>query len=246
MPIDFKKAAAFNQKQIDAGKFTPDMITTLVAAWQSSHGLVADGMCGVATQASLETLMEDRTEPPPAVWPPFDGPLAKVPQNRTEVYRTFGDPGVGAVDGAWEKANILTTRDMPGIPSKWYFQCHKLVEPYMREGLRRAALASPEYKIERAASFVFRHQRHDPSRPLSYHSWGIAIDIDADRNYAKQFASAAAAPKPWSPEWQKLWPKGVPQPFVEAMESVGFFWGGRWPTYKDLMHFEWVGTSVPA
>lgn len=248
MPIDYKKAVAYNAKQIAAGDFTPEMIATLVAAWQGGHELVADGMCGKATQASINTLMADRGAAPPAKWPAFDGPLERVPQNRTEVYKIFGNPGTGAVDGAWEKTNILTTRDMPGIPSKWYFQCHRLVEPYMREGLRRARLAAPDYTIARAASFVFRHQRHDPSRPLSYHSWGIAIDIDADINFAKQFASAAAVPKPWSPEWLQIWPGGVTQPFVEAMESVGFFWGGHWGKgggFCDPQHWEFVGSSIP-
>lgn len=243
--INFEKAIAYNAKEMAAGEFTAEMIAVLVAAWQSTHGLVADGFCGPATQASLTTLIDDRGEAPPAKWPPFDGPLTVSPQNRTDVYRIFGDPGVGAVDGAWERANILTSRDMPGVPSKFYFQCHKLVEPYMREGLRRARLAAPDYVIARAASFVFRHMRHDPSMPLSYHAWGIAIDIDADRNFAKTFKPASATPEPWSPAWMAIWPKGLPRAFVEAMESVGFRWGGRWKGFCDPMHFEWLKSSVP-
>lgn len=243
--INFDKAIAYNDKQIASGAFTPEMIATLVAAWQSAHGLDADGMCGPATQSSITTLIDDRTEAPPPKWAPFDGPLARQPQTRREVYEVFGNPGTGAVDGAWEKANIITTRTLPGIPSKWYFQCHRLVEPYLREGLRRAQLAAPDYKIERAASFVFRHQRYDASRPLSYHSWGIAIDIDADRNFAKTFSPAAKTPEPWSPEWTKIWPKGLPQAFIEAMESVGFVWGGRWKGFCDPMHLEWIGSDVP-
>lgn len=243
--INFDKAVAYNDKQMASGAFTDEMIAVLVAAWQSTHGLLADGMCGPSTQASLSTLIDDRDDPPPAKWPAFDGPLVYSPKSRTEVYDLFGNPGVGAVDGAWEKANIVTTRDMPGIPSKWYFQCHKLVEPYMREGLRRAKLAAPSYVIERAASFVFRHMRYDPSMPLSYHSWGIAIDIDPDRNFAKTFKPATATPAPWSPAWNAIWPKGLPQAFVEAMESVGFRWGGRWKGFCDPMHFEWLKSDVP-
>ena len=240
MTIDFTKANKFNAEQIAAGKFTPDMITTLVAAWQSGHGLGADGMCGKATQASISTLIIDRTEPPPAKWPKFDGPLTAQPKNRSEVYKIFGDPGSSAVDGAWQKANIVTVRDLPGVPSKWYFETHRLTEPYAREGLRRAKLACPDYQIARAASFVFRHMRHDPSMPLSYHSWGIAIDIDSDLNFSKTFA-AGKTPAPWSPEWKAIWPKGLPQPFVEAMKSVGWQWGGDWSGFCDPMHFQFVG-----
>lgn len=240
MTIDFKKAIAFNKAEQAAGRFTDEMIATLVAAWQGNHELVPDGCCGKATQASISTLIDNRTEAAPAKWPAFDGPLYKQPQNRSEVYRIFGNPGTGAVDGDWYKANIVTTRNLPGVPSKWYFEVNKFVEPYLREGLRRAKLACPNYQIDRAASFVFRHMRHDPSMPLSYHSWGIAADIDPDLNFSKTFATGKT-PKPWSAEWKKIWPNGLPQAFVEAMESVGFQWGGRWVGYCDPMHYQFVG-----
>ena len=240
MTIDITKAIAFNKLEMAAGRFTDEMIAVLVSAWQGTHSLVADGCCGKATQASISTLIDNRTEAPPAVWPKFDGPLTVNPQNRSEVYKVFGDPGSSSVDGAWYKANIVTVRDLPGVPSKWYFEVNKQVEPYMREGLRRAKLAVPSYQIDRAASFVFRHERHDPSMPLSYHSWGIAADIDPDLNFSKTFASGKT-PAPWSPEWKAIWPKGLAQPFVEAMESVGFQWGGRWRGFVDPMHFQMVG-----
>jgi hypothetical protein len=239
------KAIAYNKAQMAEGNFTDEMIVALVAAWQAMHELLADGFCGPATQASLTTAIDDYYAAPPPKWPPFDGPLAYVPKDRAEVYKVFGDPGSSAVDGAWEKANIVTVRDLPGVPSKWYFSVNKNVEPYLREGLRRARLASPEYQIVRAASFVFRHMRHDPKMPLSYHSWGIAADFDSDLNFSKTFATGQT-PEPWSPEWMKIWPKGLPKPWVEAMESVGFIWGGRWKGYVDGMHFQFVGqTLVP-
>ena len=40
-----------------------------------------------------------------------------------------------------------------------------------------------------------------------------------------------------------LWPDGLPRAFVEAFESVGFSWGGRWKGYCDPMHFSFSGAS---
>lgn len=180
----------------------------------------------------------------PEKWPPFDGPLEAQPKNRTEVYQMFGDPGTGKVDPSWQKVSIAELhgeKAFPGVPANWYFQINTLVEPYAREAFRRAKLASP-YIIKRAASFVFRHQRYDSKMPLSYHSWGIAIDIDADVNFVKQFAPGKY-PTPWSPEWMKIWPKGVDKAFVDAMESCGWHWGGYWMTFCDPQHFEFVGQT---
>lgn len=177
-------------------------------------------------------------------WPPFDGPLERIPRHRADVYAMFGDPGKGEPDPAWERANIITVRDLPGVPPVWHFQTHRKVEPYIREALRRAAIAAPEYRIERAASRVFRHIRHDPKAPLSMHSWGIAFDVDAKHNGGKSF-DKGKKPSPWSTGWLKAWPQGLPQAFVEAVESVGFWWGGRWSAaYVDPMHFEFKGPSA--
>ncbi len=192
----------------------------------------------------------DQSPHKPDKWPPFDGPMPRPPRTRTEIYSVFGDPGtVAAPNKKWAKEKLVTVRDLPGVPSKWYFTCHRLVEPYLREGLRRAGLSSA-YKIERAASFYLRHIRFDASRPLSLHSWGIAVDIDEHRNGIRTFARGQC-PEPWSPEWMRLWPGGFDRGFVEALESVGFTWGAVWGkcgddfakrasevSFCDPMHFE--------
>jgi hypothetical protein len=112
-----------------------------------------------------------------------------------------------------------------------------LIEPTMREAFRRANAAAPGY-ITRAASYVHRRVRHEAGAPLSYHAWGIAVDINSADNGGRYIARP---PAPWSEEWMRLWPRGVPEGVVEAFESVGFRWGGRWKGYVDNMHFEWVG-----
>lgn len=167
------------------------------------------------------------------------------PRTRAEVIATFGDPGRRVVDASWVRANILTCRDvngdrasMPGVPPHYYFMTHRLIEPLLREAFRRAAIAAPDYRIGRAASFVYRHERHDPSRPLSLHAWGIAVDVDSEHNRAVEY-DEGARPAPWSEAWRKQWPRGLPRPFVEAFESVGWVWGGRWARYCDPMHWQW-------
>lgn len=192
---------------------------------------------------------------PPAKLPPGALPVKLTgPRERLKYY---GNPDGGdLVDEDWQAANIITCRDtngnrasLPGVPVRFYFEIHKLVEPHARRALAAAQAASPEYEIERAASFVYRRQRHDTLekmredgrkklRPLSLHAWGIAIDIDPNLNKAREFAPDKY-PEPWGPAWLELWPKGLPQSFVEAFEREGWTWGGRWREFCDPMHFQW-------
>lgn len=178
---------------------------------------------------------------------PFEGPAhIHTIRGRLDVYRQFGNPGVGKVDPKWERESMVVARNLPGRwnGGKGKLYVHRLAEPYLREALRRCQLirrwtgATEEWSclnyITRLGCFNFRHQRHDPSRPLSYHSWGIAVDINSEDNAGKYLK---APPAPFSPEWRKLWPRGVPEELVRAFESVGWKWGGRWKGYVDNMHF---------
>lgn len=171
---------------------------------------------------------------------PFEGPLERIPRNRTEVYQVYGNPGVGEVDKRWARANMVTAEYLPGRWSKsGRLYVHRLAEPYLREALRRARAAQCLDEIGQLGCYSFRHQRHDTARPLSYHSWGIAIDINSGQNAGRDF-ERGKAPEPFSALWRRYWPDGITAELVRCFETVGWSWGGRWQTYPDPMHFELV------
>lgn len=68
--------------------------------------------------------------------------------------------------------------------------------------------------------YAARHKSSDPLRPLSLHSWGIALDNDPQK-----YPYGQIEPKP-SAE------------IVMVFEKWGFVWGGNFRT-PDNMHFEW-------
>ena len=182
-------------------------------------------------------------------WEPWDGPLSPLPRTRADVYRVYGNPGVGKIDRKWERENMVTAKGLAMVPrGKLY--CHKIAEPHIREGFRRASISCPGYVLTRVGCFNFRHQRHDSKRPLSRHSWGIALDVDPDDNRGVYFKKKET-PVAFSEQWYKVWPKSIPPEFVDAMKSVGFAWGADWDedgdstdhTFLDPMHFELVDRS---
>jgi len=238
----------FNMAEIAAGRLTPSMITDLVTTYQQLHSLSpVDGKAGAATRAHLSSALKVVPTPVSAKWLPWDGPESKQPVTRADIYEMFGNPGVGKADSAWVKNNIVGA-EIPGLPKKIWV--NKRIEPYLREAVRRVLLARPDFKIVSCAAHVFRHTRHDPKLPLSYHSWGIAVDFNPDENFGKEFPKGKA-PELWSSAYNSVWPPGprvVDQVVIDAMASCGFASGVDWnedgssldTSYFDVMHFEWV------
>ena len=193
----------------------------LVEFWQRGHGLVVDGIAGSQTLASIGPDIVGHSVGEPES---FD-PGIVIPTDRIEIRGLLGHPGpVRSPDKAWRKANIHSYRDLPGV-ARW-MNLHILIEPMAREGIRRG-FESTGYVITRGDSWVHRYLRHDPRRGLSLHAFGAAIDLNPHQNKARSFARGQA-PEPWGKEWMTLWPDGIPRAYVEAMEAVGWTWGGVW------------------
>lgn len=242
-------ADEFNKKVLADGGISPEMLTKLTKTYQEKVGLDDDGKLGSATKAYLVSSLRVAEEPV-TFWKPWDGPLSKQPRNRTEVYEMFGNPGSGVVDSKWKKANIVEVQFELNFGKKKWLEVHKLVEPYLREALRRACIARPDFIFDSVGCFNFRHIRENPKLPLSFHSWGIAVDFNPKQNYGKQFAKGAC-PELWSPAFDALWPTGprtIDARFIDALRSVGFLSGIDWNEnssaadtgYADMMHFEFT------
>jgi hypothetical protein len=156
------------------------------------------------------------------------------------VERTFGrfawrdDPKAkGRIEilGEWERQQIVSfappfeLRDGRGRPIS-VIPCHRLMAPALRRALADLAARKMGHLITTFdGCFVPRHMGWDPSRALSRHSWGIAVDLNA-----------------------RLFPFGSrarqEERLIAAFARQGFAWGGDWRT-PDPMHFEIVDLAEP-
>jgi hypothetical protein len=151
-----------------------------------------------------------------------------LPNGIKEVKKTFGDfkytelaKGAVDIDDTWEKDNIVMLRNV--CKTGCNIQLHRLIAPLFEHCLAEAMKAAPKYKVRMLGGHVPRHKMHDPKRDLSTHTWGIAFDINWDKN----------------PVSSKLI-TDLPDEFVAAFTGQGWDWGGKWRGTKDSMHFQYA------
>ena len=131
-------------------------------------------------------------------------------------YRYHAD-GTIEPDARWVRANIVSAR----IPILGSVLCHRLMVPQLRAAfteIQRAGLGGTIRHRDYGGCYVPRFIERNPSRSVSLHTWGIAIDL----NVATNGVGTAG---------------DIDRRIVAIFEKWGFRWGGRWAE-PDPMHFE--------
>jgi hypothetical protein len=131
-------------------------------------------------------------------------------------YRAVDD-GFVKPNGAWVERNLVT-EDLPIVGEA---TCHRLLMPQLSAALGELEAAGLSTLIDASqygGCYVPRFIDRDPSKPLSMHAFGLAVDLNVSTN--------------------QLGTTGSMDPrVVDTFERWGFRWGGRWAR-PDPMHFE--------
>jgi hypothetical protein len=156
------------------------------------------------------------------------GPVAPVLQPDFDPGRVRYEPMFAATFG-----------DPPSpddLPTVWFFgtrvRVHRRVVPALGRVVQklndavRADLSLTKFLEHAGGGYARRHVA--ASTRMSPHAYGIAIDIGTER--ADYWL--------WTPQRTRKWRSRIPEAIVQAFESEGFIWGGRWYHY-DTMHFEY-------
>ena len=138
------------------------------------------------------------------------------------------------IGGDWVEQNIVTVYipQLDGVAT--YGANFSGRVRWHRDGVEQLQRAWQQIEDENLLSEVifwdgsFVPRRKAGGNTLSHHSWGIALDINADWN---SFGDKPAA----------LDAKGSVRRLVSVFEAHGFAWGGRWKK-PDGMHFELAET----
>jgi hypothetical protein len=121
---------------------------------------------------------------------------------------------------------------------------HREVAPALRCVERRIRLKCRKSKdrYEPRALGGFRSENSYRGGEVSNHLFGIALDIDPDRNPC----CGCVSPWPEHPACRGdaatvFERTALPNCWIQAFERYGFYWLGRDPQLRDTMHFEFLG-----
>lgn len=134
-------------------------------------------------------------------------------------YHAYSD-GTIRPDPGWVARNIRTER----VPILGEVTCNRLMFRQLRGALReivRLGLAGEIHPSAYGGCYVPRFVDRDPGKPISLHTWGVAIDLNVAEN-------------------QRGTRGGWDSRVVAIFKKWGFAWGGDWD-WTDPMHFQLAG-----
>jgi len=138
-------------------------------------------------------------------------------------YRYHPDGSVEP-DPAWVAANLGTET----VPILGRVTCHRVMLPQLRAALQEvvdSGLSGLVDPGDYGGCYNPRFIANDPSKGLSLHTWGIAVDLNVHGNLRGT--------------------QGTMDPrVVDIFKRWGFAWGGDW-AYTDPMHFELAALVRP-
>ena len=230
----------WNERQIAAGVLEGDVLSEIVrrgaAIIQSEAGLTVDGLAGPATITEIETQLglNAGTRRIRGGRKKLNAPdLVPIP-TRAGVETVYGSfsytshpdiKGAIIIDKGWVRRNIVKVV----IPEyNQYTYMHRSIADEFKK-LYVLAVERSGYLPKQMWSWVARriNWSADPEKPLSYHSWGVAIDFDWTLNpYGQESGTVMHQHE---------------DTFVRTFEDAGYVWGGRWKGGRcDPHHFQRV------
>lgn len=144
--------------------------------------------------------------------------LTQTPVGLDEIIHTFGK-----LDDPNFSKNIVLF-DLPytllyeGRPVK-RAQCHRLVVENFQKTLEDLKAAGLDGQVKNYSGIYAQRPIRGLGSHPSTHSWGIAIDLEAER-----FPLGST--------------ERFPDEIVKVFQNAGFFYGGDFQSRKDPMHFQ--------
>jgi len=158
---------------------------------------------------------------------------------RAEQYGNVEGLGLERYNTKKAYSNAVVVRFM-GLP----VQVHKRIAPALRcvEHYIRRTCTGPKERYTPRALGGFRRNNTYRGGEISNHMFGIAIDIDPDRNPC----CGCVSPWPNHPACRSssdtvFERTALPRCWIDGFERFGFYWLGRDPGLRDTMHFEFLG-----
>jgi hypothetical protein len=167
---------------------------------------------------------------------PGQMPTFKAPHGLREIQLTYGVISVkdGVVQTAgWEARNMISVSEV-WLPrkadgSEGHLYVNKKTWPLFKAAFEECLALGDGYQIRTLGCFAPRLKRVNGD--LSTHSWGISMDLNADRN-PLQSAADHAAGKPMV--------KDIPDTWIHIFKTLGFTWGGDFSGRKDPQHLQFA------